>query len=533
MKRLLSNLFFVFLSVVFLGLSGCITVTSTDPVSNATGVIRDTLITIRFSVAPDPTTINSTNIILKDSHNNTIAGDITLVSNVVTIKPATVLDFLTKYTLTVKKDVKDAEKKQGMEKDYVTSFTTVDSMSWKAPVVISGAGYDASAPQVAMDNKGNAVIAWYQNDGANSRVYKSEYHNGTWSSAAAFSAAGKDAYSPRIAVDNNGNAIIVWFQIDGSSSRIFKSEYKGSSWSTPLAISTYGHSAVEQQVCMDKNGNAIIAWRQNDSGKERIYRTEYRSGSWNTPAAISNSATSAYNPFIAMDKNNNAIIVWKQTDPSIMRVYKNEYRSGSWNSPSAISPGGTSACSFLVGPLVDMDDNGNAIIIWHQSDGVNVHVYRSEYRLSTWSTSPEAISNPGSDVSVPNLAMDNLGNAIIIWQQSDGANYLIYRTEYRSGIWSTTPIVTSVYWVDAYGPDIAMDNNGNALITWNALDSGKNRVFRSEYRGGSWNLAPSAISSAATDASAIQVAMDDNSSAIIAWQQSDSTNQRIYRSDYR
>ena len=327
MNRSFRYLCFVFLSVVFLGFSGCIAVTSTDPVNNATGVIRDTLITIRFSVAPDPATINSTNIILKDSHNNTIAGDITLVSNVVTFKPTAILAFLTKYTLTVNKAVKDAQTKQGMIKNYVTSFTTVDSMSWKAPVIISGAGYDASAPQVAMDNKGNAVVAWYQNDGANSRVYKSEYHNGTWSSATAFSIAGKDAYSPRIAVDNNGNAIIVWFQIDGSSTRIFKSEYRGSSW--------------------------------------------------NTPAAISDSATSAYNPMIGMDNNNNAIIVWKQTDPSIMRVYKTEYRSGSWSAiPEAISNPATDASAVQVA----MDDNSSAIITWQQSDGANQRIYRTDYR---------------------------------------------------------------------------------------------------------------------------------------------------------
>jgi hypothetical protein len=533
MKKPLRNLCLVFMSLVFLGLSGCIEVTSIDPVSNATGVARDAVITFRFSVVPDASTVNSTNIILKDSSSSIIACDITLASNVVTVKPQSLLNFLTKYTLTVKKDVKDAEKGQGMQKDYVSSFTTIDSMSWKAPVAISGAGNNASAPQVAMDNKGNAIIAWYQSDGTYSRIYRSEYRSGAWGAATVISSAGKDAYSPRIAMDNNGKAIMVWFQMDGSSARIFRTEYKGTSWTTPAAISTSGRPTCEQQAFMDKNGNAIIVWRQNDSGKERIYRTELRGSSWSTPAPISDLATSAYNPQAAMDNNGNAVIVWKQTDASDMRVLKTEYRSGAWNAPLAISPTGTDACSFLVGPLVDMDDNGNAIIAWHQSDGTNVRVYKKEYRSGAWSATPDIVSNPGSNASVPNLSMDNLGNAVLTWLQSDGSNTLVYRQEYRLGTWLPVPIVTSIYWVDAYGPDIATDNNGNILVTWYALDSGKNRVFRSEYRGGSWNLAPTPVSNASTDASAAQSASDDNGCSLIVWQQSDGTNQRIYRSDYR
>jgi hypothetical protein len=141
----------------------------------------------------------------------------------------------------------------------------------------------------------------------------------------------------------------------------------------------------KKQIAMDDNGNAIIVWRQNDSnGYSQIFKSEYRNGIWTNPASLADNISpdgqNAYDPQVAMDNNGNAIIVWYQSDGAVYQIFKSEYRNGAWINPSSladnISPDGQHA--FY--PQVAMDNNGNAIIIWYQSDGANDQIFKSEYR---------------------------------------------------------------------------------------------------------------------------------------------------------
>jgi hypothetical protein len=94
---------------------------------------------------------------------------------------------------------------------------------------ISPDGEAAENPQVAMDNNGNAIITWNQNDGSNDQIFKSEYRNGAWTHPSGLSdnisPDGQSAYRSQIAMDNNGNAIITWQQWDFLYRKIFMSEY--------------------------------------------------------------------------------------------------------------------------------------------------------------------------------------------------------------------------------------------------------------------------------------------------------------------
>jgi hypothetical protein len=52
--------------------------------------------------------------------------------------------------------------------------------------------------------------------------------------------------------------------------------------------------------------------------------------------------------------------------------------------------------------------------VWHNPTSISDH-----------------ISPDGQDVGLPQVAMDNNGDAIIVWNQSDGAVYQIFKSEYR------------------------------------------------------------------------------------------------------
>ena len=116
----------------------------------------------------------------------------------------------------------------------------------------------------------------------------------------------------------------------------------------------------------------------------------------------------------------------------------------SWHNPASlsdnISPDGQNA----VNPQVAMDDNGNAIIVWKQSDGTYGQIFKSEYRAGIW-TNPSGLSDnispDGRGVYSPYVAMDNDGNATVIWTQGSGDTY---KSEYRDGVW-INPVSLSDY----------------------------------------------------------------------------------------
>jgi len=88
-----------------------------------------------------------------------------------------------------------------------------------------------------------------------------------------------------------------------------------------------------------------------------------------------------------------------------------------WSHPSDlsdhISPGGQNSQS----PQLAMDDSGNAIIVWDQYDSAGKRqIFKAEYRNDLW-TLPgglgDNISPNGTAAEFPNVAMDNNGNAIM------------------------------------------------------------------------------------------------------------------------
>ncbi len=107
----------------------------------------------------------------------------------------------------------------------------------------------------------------------------------------------------------------------------------------------------------------------------------------------------------------------------------------------------------------------------------------------TW-TNPASltdnISPDGQDAAYPQVAMDDNGNAVIVWDQSDGINSQIFKSEYRNGAWTNPALLTDNISQDgqsADSPQVAMDNNGNAVIVWQQYDgNGNNQIFKSEYR---------------------------------------------------
>jgi hypothetical protein len=430
---------------------------------------------------------------------------------------------------------------------------TCDARAWNHPTTyfdtFADPLRDIGNQEVAMDDRGNKIVAWQQEDSdGDEQVYIAMYQNGTWtkpSNAEDYISLNPDSAvdDVALAMNGDGDAIVAWLQFDGSDEQVYISEYRNGSWTHPSSltddhISIDGQDAYEVEVAMDEDGNTLVVWNQYDGTEDQIYFSEYRDGTWTHPTSLTDDHISidgenAYEGEVAMDDNGNAIIAWIQHDGTNDQVFIGEYRDGTWSFPSSLTDDHISIDgqdSYDV--EVAMSNAGNAVVTWIQYDGSNDQAYRSKYRNGTWihptDLMTDHFSPAGEDVYNIELAMDNLGDAVITWEQYDGDHDQIYMSELRDGTWTNpTDLEDTISFAGTSAEDepaVAMDDNGNAIIAWSQNLFSAGVVYISEYRNGSWVHPTFAdfvgpLDKNGRDADDVAVAMSNNGEAIIAWEQ--------------
>ncbi len=257
-------------------------------------------------------------------------------------------------------------------------------IGWQVATLIEtdNAG-NASWPQIAVDDNGNAIAVWHQSDGTRRNIWANRYVPGTgWGNAELIETdnAG-DALYPQTAMDDNGNAIAVWQQSDGTRYNIWANRYvPGTGWGNAELIETdNAESASFPQIAVDANGNAIAVWHQSDGTRDNIWANRYVPGTgWGNAKLIETDSTgSALNPQIAVDANGNAIAVWDQSDGTRRNIWANHYLPGfGWGTAELIE---TDNAGDAASPQIAVDANGNAIAVWYQSDGTRDNIWANRW----------------------------------------------------------------------------------------------------------------------------------------------------------
>ena len=280
------------------------------------------------------------------------------------------------------------------------------------------------------------------------------------------------AASPQIAVNAAGDAFAVWVQSDGTRNNIWSTRYiAGYGMNTPTLIETNdAGTAVAPQIAIDSQGNALAVWYQSDGARNNIWANRYTIGSgWGARTLIETIDTgSAIRPQLAIDTQGNALAVWEQWDGAHSNIWANRYTADSATWGTAVLIETNNAGDAFV-PQIVFDENGTAMAVWEQSDGTRHNIWANRYTVVTdsWGTAVLIETNDAGSASMPQIAIDRSGNALAVWEQTDGP---------RDNIWANRYSITTKSWGTAVlletgdghaaNPDIAIDSNGNALAGW-------------------------------------------------------------------
>jgi hypothetical protein len=522
------------------------TVSSTTPAESSTAVPRNSNITANFDEDIFATTVDATSFTLAQS--GSISGEVTFdgSNNVATLTPTGDLSILTTYTATLSTEITDLNGNP-LAADYSWSFTTVEG-AWGTAEMIDDDTKDASTPQIAFDNSGNAIAVWSQNNGITNSIWANHFDGSTaeWSAAELIEGEAGDATSPQLAVDSSGNAIAVWSQSNGITNSIWANRFDGIVWSAAESIEANAGNAASPQVAFDSSGNAIAVWSQSEGllpSTDNIMANRFDSttAAWETAELIEsiNTGDAAF-PQVAFDSSGNAIAVWQQNDGSVDNIMANRFDGTvesdgfGWGDAELIETGAGNASS----PQVAFDNSGNAIAVWSQNnvDETNPvdNIMASRFDVTVEWGDAESIGNDTLNETSPQVAIDNSGNAIAVWSQNDDDetdpvdNIMANRFDSSDVLWGDAESIETGAG-NAASPQVAFDSSGNAIAVWsqnNVAESPVDNIMVSRFNGTTveWLAAESIVAvdaGNAGNAASPQVALDSSGNAIAVWSQND------------
>jgi hypothetical protein len=219
---------------------------------------------------------------------------------------------------------------------------------------------------------------------------------------------------------------------------------------------------------------------------------------------------------VAFDREGDALLVWVRESheyPHPRRVQiVSRSRAGAWGSIVTLSPPGQAPHS----PKVALDDDGDAVVVWHAFDGTDNHVYAQRVSRTGTVGTLQVLSPAGVTIYGTDVAVDSDGDALVTWAEyRDGSVFPKMRRFASDGSLSETAVLSSSP-ASAEAPAVAFDREGDAVLAW-----ANNSVVQARTLSASGTLGE--LEHVSADLSPIdrhtfaQVTIDRDGDALVTW----------------
>lgn len=358
---------------------------------------------------------------------------------------------------------------------------------------LSTAG-DAGAPRLGFDAAGNALVLWAQNSLGRTSLWARRYSvaSGQWSAAHQLSSeAAGSAHLPDLAVDQAGNAIAVWQQDDGRATHFdgWLAQYASAadSWSAARRFTDGGNSAFGVRVALNAEGAGLLAWQQlrgdgtapASQPVDIAVRRLSTAGAWGALGLVNadglGQPLTAYvfgRLALSVNAGGAAAVLWSQRPTLLqpMAVAAALYQpANGWLPASTIT---RTLNEDSHSPQVALDAAGNAIAVWQQQTDYGAYGGANRYVTgSGWGTAGFFVDSRLGDASAPSLGMDDQGNASVAWFRWSAGNQvdvMLNRYLPDSG-WAQAQVFAPVgpqATMEQLPPRLAANAGGQTLVQW-------------------------------------------------------------------
>jgi hypothetical protein len=332
---------------------------------------------------------------------------------------------------------------------------------FSSPLDLSPTGEDR-APQVAEDAAGDATVVWYT-FASNFLVEAATVTDGMPSAPVTLSAAGKKALFPTVAMNDRGDTVVAWTRGEGSNG-VVQASFRpaGGSFGAPVSLSPGGESATAPRVAIDAAGDATVVWDRYNGTNEVVEEATRpaATGSFSKAAVLSNEAEPAIQPFVAMNAEGDTAVTWAAYNGTA-QIAQVAVRpaGGTFDKAASVSAEGANA-EF---PQVALDGRGDPSVVWTREFVV-------QYAAGTTSGAFSEVQNLAFESWAPSIAEDPAGDTLISYDNvlSYSAFAVVRPAAGRFGepqeVSPTGQIVSPNGESDEQGLNAAMDSDGDGVV---------------------------------------------------------------------
>ena len=313
-----------------------------------------------------------------------------------------------------------------------------------------------------------------------------------------------------------------------------------------------GNAKGDASVAMDADGDFVVTWESafQDGNNYGVYAQRYNaSGVAQGSEFRVNAYTTGFqnDPSVAMDADGDFVVTWQSglQDGSSYGIYAQRYNAAGIAQGSEFRVN-TYTTNGQRNPAVAMDADGDFVVTW-QSDGqdgsfYSVHGQRynaagvaqgSEFRVNAYTTGFQ---------SGPSVAMDADGDFVVTWNSynQDGSFNGIYGQRYNAaGVTQGSEFRVNTYTTNNQTQSsVAMDADGDFVVTWNSSgqDGSNYGIYGQRYNAtGAAQGSEFRVNTYTTSTQRFSaVAMDADGDFVVTWHSSgqDGSNYGVYGQRY-
>ncbi len=201
---------------------------------------------------------------------------------------------------------------------------------------------------------------------------------------------------------------------------------------------------------------------------------------YSTERSVSSADWNASWPTVGVDREGDALMVWCEVSTSYPYTTRlrarTMSRSGELGSVIQLSPSGQPPSS----PQVALDDDGDAVVVWHGSTADTDRIYARRVSRTGVVGPVQAISASTSEALFANVAIDPDGDAVVTWSERpapDGLRHPMVRRIARDNRLGPIVQLSARPRQPVETPSVAVDRQGDALIAWAEQDAVYSRVM--------------------------------------------------------
>lgn len=412
---------------------------------------------------------------------------------------------------------------------------------------VSRTGSLTGGPSIIPGENGSVIIVWSDSrDGSNNYNIFAQQLNASgqpqWTTdGLAICSAPGDQTNPYVVSDGSGGAIIAWSdQRDGIDADIYAQHVSSSgqlTWATngiPVCNADKGQGLTS--MIADGNGGAVIGWHdyRNEAFTNIYVQHLNASGTMKWTAnglAVCPQPNFQHFPTLLLNSAGNTIITWEDSRNAFTSIYAQMIGPDGnikW------STGGVPVCAadhknFL--PTILPDGEQGAIIAWldyRRSDRSDIYAQRiNKDGVTRWQTNGVEIGRATGWQRGPQMASNNAGGAIITWDDyrlggNATTNTYAQRVN-KDGIieWAEYGVAVCSTATRQYWSSIASDGAGGAIITWKDNRYGNTGDIYAQHLNASgissWDKNGVIISSAHNGQAFPTIVSIEKRGAVIAW----------------